>query len=460
MSEKVLEENKMGVMPVGRLLVTMSIPMMISMLVQALYNIVDSIFVAKLSEDALTAVSLAFPIQNLMIAFGVGTGVAVNALVSRHLGEKDYNRANDIARHGIMLNIITYVVFAICIVLGSHSFFAIQTNDENIIKLGDTYLTLIGILGIGMFGQTMFEKLLQSTGRTFYSMITQITGAVTNIIMDPLLIFGIGPFPKLGVAGAAIATIFGQCLGTGLAIYFNVRINKDLNLSFAGFKPSLKLVKSIYNVGIPSILMAAIGSVMTFGLNKILASFSSTAVAVFGVYFKLQSFAFMPIFGLNNGSLPIISYNYGAAKPDRILQTIKYALIGALGMMWTALLIFQLFPKELLLLFSASDHMLAIGIPALRIISTHFLVAGISVICISICQAMRHPNLGLVVSVSRQLVVLLPAAFILSQFGNINLVWWAFPIAEVVSVVMCIFFAGFVIKNEVLPLYKNDNYVS
>lgn len=457
MSEAVLEENKMGVMPIGKLLVTMSIPMMISMMVQALYNIVDSIFVAKLSEDALTAVSLAFPIQNLMIAFGVGTGVAVNALVSRHLGEKDFDRANDVARHGIVLNIITYVVFAVCIVLGSHSFFEVQTTDETIVKLGDTYLSLIGILGIGMFCQCMFEKLLQSTGRTFYSMITQIVGAVTNIIMDPLLIFGIGPFPKMGVAGAATATIFGQFLGTVLAIFFNLNVNKELNLSFKGFKMSGKLIKSIYNVGIPSIFMAAIGSVMTFGLNKILATFSSTAVAVFGVYFKLQSFAFMPIFGLNNGSLPIISYNYGAAKPDRIIKTIKYALAGALGMMWTALAIFQIFPKQLLLLFSASEHMLSIGIPALRIISIHFLVAGISVICISICQSMRHPNLGLVVSISRQLVVLLPAAYVLSRFGNVNLVWWAFPIAEVVSVIMCLCFAGYVIRTEVMPLYKNNN---
>ena len=448
------KENKMGVMPVGKLLVTMSIPMMISMMVQALYNVVDSIFVAMISEDALTAVSLAFPIQNLMIAFGVGTGVAVNALTSRHLGEKDFDRANRVALHGIVLNVITYFCFAVTIVLTSKAFFMAQTDDTTIVSYGNTYMTLIGILGIGMFGQTMFEKLLQATGKTFFSMITQIAGAVTNIIMDPILIFGIGPFPKMGVAGAAIATIFGQCLGTGLAIFFNLRFNKELSLSFKGFKMSGDVVKSIYGVGIPSIFMSAIGSVMTFGLNKILVGFSSTAVAVFGVYFKLQSFAFMPIFGLNNGSLPIISYNYGAAKPERIMQTIRYATFGAVALMWVALAIFQLFPTQLLLLFSASDHMIEIGVPALRIISTHFLIAGFSVICISICQAMRHPNLGLIVSISRQLVVLLPAAFILSRFGNINLVWWAFPIAEVVSVIMCVCFAQYVLKTEVRPLYQ------
>ena len=392
-----------------------------------------------------------------MIAFGVGTGVAVNALTSRHLGEKDIDRANRVAMHGIVLNMITYVIFAVTIVLISKPFFMAQTDDATIVGYGNTYLTLIGIMGIGMFGQTMFEKLLQSTGKTFYSMITQMVGAITNIIMDPILIFGIGPFPKLGVAGAAIATIFGQCLGTVLAIYFNLHYNKELHLSFKGFRLSGDVVKSIYGVGIPSIFMSAIGSVMTFGLNKILVGFSSTAVAVFGVYFKLQSFAFMPIFGLNNGSLPIISYNYGAAKPERIMQTIRYATVGAVCMMWIALFIFQMFPTQLLLLFSASENMLEIGVPALRIISTHFLVAGFSVICISICQAMRHPNLGLIVSISRQLVVLLPAAYILSQFGSVNYVWWAFPIAEVVSVTMCLCFARYVLKTEVQPLYHNKD---
>ena len=453
MTQQVREENKMGTMPVGRLLVTMSVPMMLSMLVQALYNIVDSIFVAMLSEEALTAVSLAFPIQNLMMSFGIGTGVAVNALVSRHLGEKDPKRANEVAMHGIILNVLTYIFFAVGIVMISRPFFASQTDNVQIIEYGNTYLSLIGIMGIGMFCQVMFEKLLQATGKTFFSMTTQMAGAVTNIIMDPCLIFGLGPFPKMGVAGAAVATIFGQCLGTALAVFFNLRYNRELTLSFKGFKMRPATVRSIYAVGIPSIFMPAIGSIMTFGLNKILASFSTTAVAVFGVYFKLQSFAFMPIFGLNSGSLPIISYNYGAAKPERIMQAIRYATMGAMTLMWTALAIFQIFPDKLLMLFSASDHMLEIGIPALRIISVHFLIAGMSVICISICQAMRHPNLGLIVSISRQLVVLLPAAFVLSRFGNLNYVWWAFPIAETVSVIMCICFARYVINTEVKPLY-------
>ncbi len=443
----------MGVDPIGRLLFTMSTPMMVSMLVQALYNIVDSIFVAMLSEDALTAVSLAFPIQNLMIAFGVGTGVGVNSLVSRHLGEKNFKRANSVAIHGLRLAAIHYVIFAVLILIMVRPFFEIQSNDAQIVEYGITYTRIIGILGFGMFAQTMLEKILTSTGKTFYTMITQMAGAITNIIMDPVLIFGLGPFPKMGVAGAAAATIFGQILGSSLAIYFNLYRNKELTLSFKDNPFSSEIVSSIYGIGIPSIFMSAVGSVMTFGLNKILSAFSSTAVAVFGVYFKLQSFAFMPIFGLNNGMMPIVSYNYGAAKPDRIKATIRIATVAAVAMMWACFIIFQLFPGQLLLMFSASENMLSIGIPALRIISTHYLVAGLSVISISICQAMRHAQFGLIVSVSRQLVVLLPAAFLLSRLGRIELVWWAFPIAELVSVIMCLCFVRYVFKKEVAPLY-------
>ncbi|MBR1634234.1 MAG: MATE family efflux transporter [Lachnospiraceae bacterium] len=449
------QENKMGVEPIGKLLLTMSTPMMISMMVQALYNIVDSIFVAMLSEDALTAVSLAFPIQNLMIAFGVGTGVGVNALVSRHLGEKNFKRANSVAVHGLRLAAMHYIIFAVLILLLVRPFFAVQTTDETIASYGVTYTSIVGVLGIGMFAQTMLEKILTSTGKTFYTMITQLAGAITNIIMDPVLIFGLGPFPKMGIAGAAAATIFGQLLGSGLAVYFNVYKNKELQLSLKENPFSLEIVRSIYGVGIPSIFMSAVGSVMTFGLNKILVAFSSTAVAVFGVYFKLQSFAFMPVFGLNNGMMPIIAYNYGAAKPERIMRTIRIATCAAVGLMWMCFLIFQIFPSQLLTLFSASDNMMSIGVPALRIISTHYLVAGVSVISISICQAMRHAPFGLIVSISRQLFVLLPVAFVLSRFGNVNLVWWAFPIAEVVSVILCLCFVQYVLKTEVKPLFHN-----
>ena len=450
---EIRQENKMGVEPIGKLLLTMSTPMMISMMVQALYNIVDSIFVAMVSEDALTAVSLAFPIQNLMIAFGVGTGVGVNALVSRHLGEKNFQRANLIAVHGLRMAAIHYVTFAVLILLLVRPFFAIQTTNETIASYGVTYTSIIGILGFGMFAQTMLEKILTSTGKTLYTMITQMVGAITNIIMDPVLIFGLGPFPKMGIAGAAAATIFGQILGSGLAIYFNLYRNKELHLSFKENPFSMDAVKTIYGVGIPSIFMSAVGSIMTFGLNKILVAFSSTAVAVFGVYFKLQSFAFMPVFGLNNGMMPIIAYNYGAAKPERIMRTIRIATCAAVGLMWMCFIIFQLFPAQLLTLFSASENMLSIGVPALRIISTHYLVAGVSVISISICQAMRHAPFGLIVSISRQLFVLLPVAYFLSRFGNVNLVWWAFPVAEVVSVIMCLCFVRYVLRKEVMPLY-------
>lgn len=449
-----LQENKMGVWPIGKLLLTMSTPMMISMMVQALYNIVDSVFVAMLSEDALTAVSLAFPIQNLMISFGVGTGVGVNSLVSRHLGEKKFSRANSVAVHGIRLAAIHYCIFAVLILLLAKPFFSVQTNDQTIISYGVTYTTIIGLCGVGMFAQTMLEKILTSTGKTFYAMIAQMAGAVTNIIMDPLLIFGIGPFPRLGVAGAAAATIFGQALGSSLALYFNIYHNKEVSLSFRESRFSSEIVSSIYGIGIPSIFMAAVGSIMTFGLNKILVAFSSTAVAVFGVYFKLQSFAFMPVFGLNNGMMPIVSYNYGAAKPDRIMQTIRIATIAAIALLWTCCAAFQIIPARLLLLFSASENMLEIGVPALRIISISFIFAGISIVSISICQALRHAQFGLIVSVSRQLLVLLPVAFALSRFGRVVLVWWAFPIAELVAVIMCLCFVRYVIKTEVEPLYN------
>ncbi len=449
-----VKENKMGVEPIGKLLLTMSTPMMVSMLVQAMYNIVDSVFVAMLSEDALTAVSLAFPIQNLMISFGVGTGVGVNSLVSRHLGEKKFDRANSVAVHGLRLAAIHYVIFAVLIVLIAKPFFSVQTDDPTIVSYGVTYTTIVGICGVGMFAQTMLEKILTSTGKTFFAMITQLAGAITNIIMDPLLIFGIGPFPKMGVAGAALATIFGQILGSSIAVYLNVFHNREITISFRESKFSPEIVSSIYGIGIPSIFMSAVGSIMTFGLNKILVSFSSTAVAVFGVYFKLQSFAFMPVFGLNNGMMPIVSYNYGAANPKRIMQTIRIATITAVALLWTCFGIFQLFPAKLLLLFSASENMLSIGVPALRIISISFLFAGISIVSISICQSMKHAQFGLIVSISRQLLVLLPVAYFLSRFGRVELVWWSFPVAELVSLTMCLCFVRYVLNKEVKPLYN------
>ncbi len=447
-------ENKMGTMPVGRLLAAMSTPMMISMLVQALYNIVDSIFVSRISEDALTAVSLAFPIQNLMISFAVGTGVGMGALISRHLGEKDFERANKVAINGLYLFFFTAVVFAVGVRASAKPFFDLMTDDAVIREYGTTYTSIVGMLCFGLYFQVCFERYLVSTGKTTYSMITQMTGALTNIIMDPILIFGIGPFPELGVAGAAYATIFGQTLGTTLGIIFNLKINKEIHLSLIKYRLSGEVVRSIYSIGVPSIIMAAIGSVMTFGLNKILLIFSSTAAAVFGVYFKLQSFIFMPVFGLNNGMVPIVAYNYGAAKPDRIKQTVKLAAIAAVSIMTVGLIVFQIFPVQLLAMFDASDDMTKMGVIALRIISVHFVIAGFSIICSSTFQALGHGFYSMAISIMRQLLVLLPAAFILARIGGLNAVWWSFPIAEIFSAAMCVVIMRKLVREQIDPLYK------
>ena len=447
-------ENKMGVMPVGKLLVNMSTPMILSMLMQALYNIVDSIFVAMISEEALTAVSLAFPLQTLMVSFGIGTGVGVNALVSRYLGAKKHEKANAIATTSVYLTFFTYIVFAVLITLVCRPFFRLQTSDTEIVSAGVTYMQIVGILSIGMFFQVMMEKLLQSTGKTKLSMITQIVGACINMIMDPILIFGWIGFPKLGIAGAAIATIFGQSVGGLLALYFNKTKNKELVISFKKYPLQLENVKRIYEIGLPSIIMQSIGSIMTFGFNKILINFSSTATAVFGVYFKLQSFVLLPIIGLNNGMMPIIAYNFGARKPNRIKQTLKYSYLAAYVMILVGFGLFVAVPDKMLLLFSASDDMLAIGVPALRIISLHFLLAAFSIVSSSFFQAMGHGFISMINAICRQLLVLLPAAYILSKIGGLTAVWWAFPIAELVAVVLAVIFMIKVYTEEVKPLYS------
>ncbi len=447
-------ENKMGIMPVGKLLINMSTPMMLSMLTQALYNIVDSIFVAMISEEALTAVSLAFPLQTLMVAFGVGTGVGVNALVSRYLGAKKFEKANAIATTSIYLTFATYIFFALLITLICRPFFQIQTSNPEIVNAGITYMQIVGVLSIGMFFQMMMEKLLQSTGKTNLSMITQIVGACINMIMDPILIFGYLGFPKLGIAGAAIATIFGQTVGGLLALYFNKTKNKELDISLKRYPFRMKNAVKIYKIGLPSIIMQAIGSVMTFGFNKILIVFSSTATALFGVYFKLQSFVLLPIIGLNNGMMPIIAYNFGARKPERIKQTLKYSYMAAYVMILVGFSLFVAIPDKLLLLFSASEDMLAIGVPALRIISLHFLLAAFSIVSSSFFQAMGHGFISMINAISRQLLVLLPAAYILSRIGGLSMVWWAFPIAELVAVTMAATFMIRVYRKEVKPLYN------
>ena len=429
--------NKMGTMPMNKLLLSMALPMMISMLVQALYNIVDSVFVSMINENALTAVSLAFPIQSLMIALSTGTGVGINAVLSRSLGEKNQENVNKAAENGVFLAIVSYVLFLIIGLLIAKPFYLSQTKNEEIVSYGVTYLTIVCICSIGMFTQMTFEKLLQSTGRTMYTMVTQSIGAVINIIFDPILIFGLFGFPKLGVAGAAAATVFGQAVAGTLAILFNVKVNKDIQLDFRKFRPDKMMIGKIYAVGVPSIIMQAIGSVMTYGMNLILIQFTSTATAVFGVYFKVQSFIFMPVFGLNNGMVPIVAYNYGAGSKKRVKHVTRLSITYAVSIMLIGLLVFQIFPDKLLAMFNASENMLAIGVPALRIIASTFIVAGVCIALGSVFQALGYGIYSMLVSLARQLLVLLPAAWILARLGqsvgNDNLVWLSFPIAELVS---------------------------
>lgn len=439
MQQTATKENKMGSMPIHTLLLNMAIPMMISMMVQALYNIVDSLFVSRISENALTAVSLAFPIQNLMIAIATGTGVGINALLSRSLGENNQKEANEAAKNGIFLAFLSSIVFFFFGLFGSGFFFHTQTDISEIIEGGTLYLQICTMLSFGIFGVITFERLLQATGRTLYSMITQTTGAVINIILDPIFIFGLFGMPKLGVAGAALATVIGQIASCILAAVINVKKNKEISLEMKNFRPNLDTIKKIYAVGIPSIIMASISSVMTFGINKILMVFSSTATAVFGIYFKLQSFIFMPVFGLNNGMIPIIAYNYGAQKRKRITQTIRLSVIYATIIMIIGFFIFQIFPNKLLMMFDASEHMFSIGIPALRIISASFVFAGASIVLSTVFQAVGKGMSSLIISLVRQLIILLPLAYILSNI-SLDAIWIAFPISEFLALLVSILF--------------------
>lgn len=426
-------ENKMGIMPVNKLLISMSLPMMISMLVQAFYNIVDSIFVAKVSEGALTAVSLAFPIQMLIISVGTGTGVGINAVLSRALGEKEFDKANKTSDNAVFLTLLSYLAFLLIGIFGTSTYFKMQTNDPEILNAGISYLSICIICSFGLFAQMTFERLLQSTGKTIYTMITQGTGAIINIILDPIMIFGLFGFPKMGAAGAALATVTGQIIAGTLAIIINLKKNHEIHINMKGFRPDTYIIGHIYAVGVPSIIMLSIGSVMTYGMNRILITFTSTATAVFGVYFKLQSFFFMPLFGMNNGLVPIIAYNYGAGKKDRLVEAIKLSMRYAIIIMILGIIVFQAIPATLLGFFNASETMIEIGIPALRIISISFLFAGFCIICSSVFQALGNGIYSMFVSIVRQLVVLLPVAYLLAKFGGLHLVWWSFPIAEIMS---------------------------
>lgn len=445
-------ENKMGIMPVNKLILNMSLPMMLSMLVQALYNVVDSIFVAMIHENALTAVSLAFPIQNLMIAAGAGTGVGVNAVLSKALGERNFEKADTTANNSLFLAGICYAVFLVTGLFFITPFYQSQTSDAQIIAYGQQYCVIICCFSAGIFLQIAFERLLQSTGKTFYTMIVQGMGAVINLILDPILIFGLFGFPGMGVAGAAVATVTGQIIAGVSAFFINRKVNHEIHLNLKGFRPDMEIIKHIYAVGIPTIIMQAIGSVMLYGLNRILIVFTSTATAVLGVYFKLQSFIFMPVFGLNNGMVPIIAYNYGADSRERVVKTIRYSICYAVGIMLAGFLIFQIFPRQLLYLFSASETMLAIGVPALRIISFSFILAGYCIVCGSVYQALGNGVYSMLVSIARQLVVLLPASWLLAQLGNVNLVWWGFPIAEIISFIMSTYFLIKIYKGVIQNL--------
>lgn len=461
-----LKENKMGVMPVKRLVISMSFPIMISMLVQALYNVVDSIFVSQVCEDALTAVSLAFPAQNLMIGVATGTGVGINALLSRSLGAKNYEKANSVAANGVLLCFFSGAIFLLFGIFGVKLFYSSQVGtDSAIYTYGVDYLSVISMLSLGVFGQVTMERLMQSTGKTTLAMITQLAGAITNIILDPIFIFGKGDLlfggaftmpVGFGMAakGAAVATVIGQFVAFFIGCVLQVKYNKEIKVSFRKFKPDFRLILEIYKIGVPSIIMMAIGSVMTFLLNKILLGFSSTAAAVFGVYFKLQSFVFMPVFGLNNGVIPIIAFNYGARNKERIIKTVRFSCVIAVSIMAIGTLLMWIMPETMLRLFDASEDMMVIGVPALEIISLSFIFAGVSINLGAVFMAFGKSYFSTIVSFARQIVVLLPAAYLLSKTNEVNNVWYAFPIAELMSLLVTLASFTYVYKTIIAKLSK------
>lgn len=430
----------MGEMDEGKLLIGMAFPIMLSMLVQALYNIVDSIYVARVSEDCLSALSLAFPAQNIMIGLGTGTGVGVTTLVSRALGRRDAKNASRVAGNGIFLSICCWAVMALFGVFGAKAFISSQTSLPQISQHADRYLQIVTIGSLFLYLEICVERLLQSTGLTRLSMWTQMVGAITNIILDPFFIFGWCGLPAMGTAGAAIATVIGQALAAALGFFLHFRRNVELPVAFSDLRPEPRIIGDVYRIGFPSIIMMVIGSITNYMMNRILIGFTSTAIAVYGVYFKIQSFFFMPVFGLNNALIPIIGYNYGARKKARIYRTFRFGVLYATSFMLLGFLVFQLVPRELLGIFSPSEAMLAIGVPALRRISISFLFAGFCIVAGSVCQALDHSMASMIVSILRQLLALIPAAWLLSKTGDVNNVWWAFPIAEVISLLASAFF--------------------
>ena len=450
-----LRENKMGVMPVGKLLLNMAIPMIISMLVQAFYNVVDSVYVSRVSESAVTALSLAFPVQNMQIGFAIGIGVGVNSLLSKSLGEGNRDMANRTAGNGVFLALIAVAVFMLFGFFGTRPYYEMQSDVAETVEGGIAYSSICCIFTLGIFVEILGERLLQATGRTVHTMITQGTGAIVNIILDPIFIFGYFGIPAMGVAGAAVATVIGQWIAAALAMIFNLKCNPDVQLGLKYMKPDWKVIRQILTVGVPTIIMNSIGSIMNFGMNQVLLGFKTvgeTAAGVFGIYFKLQSFFFMPLFGINNATISIIAFNYGAKKPDRIVKTLKIACGIALGLMIVGFLAFQLIPELLLALFNPSDSFLEIGCSALRIISWCFPVAAICISLGASFQALGNGIYSTITSLCRQLIVLLPVAYLLSLSGDVHLVWWSFPIAEVVSLTATVIFFVKIFRDKVKPI--------
>ncbi len=452
--KKQLAENKMGTMPITKLLVNMALPLIFSMLVQAMYNIVDSIYISRVSESAVTALGLAFPIQNLIISFGVGASVGVNALLSRSLGEQNAKHANLAAGNGFFLLAVSAIFFALFGVFGARPYFEMQSNVAETVEGGSAYLAICSIFSLGCFFQILCERLLQATGRSFLSMVLQVTGAAVNILLDPVFIFGWFGLPAMGVAGAAVATVLAQWIAAGVGIFLNIRYNHDLHMAKQYLKPHGEIVKIILSIGIPSILMMGIGSIMTFGMNQILQGFNETATGVFGIYFKLQSFVFMPVFGINNATISIIAYNYGAQKPKRVMSTVYHAMVIACCIMVLGTLGFEFFPELLLNIFNPTPEFSRMGMVALRVIAISFPMAAIGIALSGFFQALGKSTYSALASLCRQLVVLLPAAYLLSLSGNVDLVWWSFPISEVASLLFSLVLFGKLYRNKIKPLYQ------
>lgn len=456
MQKETLQENKMGVMPVGKLLVNMALPMIISMLVQAFYNIVDSVYVSQVSESAVTALSLAFPVQNMQIGFAVGVGVGVNALLSQSLGRKDQESVNWAAGQGVFLALVATGLFMLFGFFGVRPYYTMQSTVAETVEGGIAYTSICCIFTVGIFIQVLCERLLQATGRAMQTMILQGTGAIINIILDPVFIHGWWGMPKMGVAGAAVATVIGQCTGAVLGIYLNLRHNPEVQLRVKFMKPNWKVIAPILEVGIPSVVMNGIGSVMNFGMNQILQGFNEVATGVFGIYYKLQSLFFMPLFGINNATISILAYNYGARKPKRIVHTLKLATAVAVCIMLVGLAVFQLFPQALLGIFNPTEEFLAIGVKALRILCLPFPVAAICISLGASFQALGKGSYSTIVSLCRQLIVLLPVAYLLSLTGSVDNVWWSFPIAEVMSALVTGLLFAKLYRQKVKLLFADE----